>query len=299
MSATTRQPRSPLRVGIAQFASVIGDPDANMDAHLHWIDEGRRAGLDLLVFPEVSLTGHYGCTNLLHAAMSRQDPRLGRLAEAAGDMAVTVGFIEEASAAQFYNAAAILRRGRMTHLHRKVNLPSYGQLEEAKHYAAGRFVETYALGPDWNAGLLICADVWNPALTHLAFLRGATLLICPVSSGVEAVGTEFDNPGGWALAMRFYSMIYGAPSLMANRTGREGDMTFYGGSRITDAFGRQLAVAGGEEEMIVAEIDFDQVRQARYMLPTVRDSNIGLIHHETSRLLENLGVPDFVRPDAS
>lgn len=286
-----------LRVGAAQFASEIGDVDANMDRHLDWIAQGHEAGLDLLVMPELSLTGHYGPERLLESAMRRNDPRLKRLAEAAGDMAVVLGFIEEGTAAQFYNASALVQNGRMRHLHRKVNLPTYGKLEEGKYYASGRFVETYSLDDDWCAGLLICADIWNPALVHLSFLHGATLLMCPVSSGVEAVGVDFDNPGGWALTMRFYSMMYGAPSIMVNRTGVERDLTFWGGSRILDPFGRELAVAGSEEELIVAELNFNEVRRARHLLPTVRDSNISLVMRETNRLISKLGVPDFVRED--
>jgi predicted amidohydrolase len=286
-----------LKVGAAQFASEIGDVDANIERHLHWIAEGRAAGLDLLVLPELSLTGHYGSEHLLTTAMSRKDARLFRLAEAAGPMALTVGFVEEGPGAQFYNSAAILWEGRMIHLHRKVNIPTYGKLEEGKHYATGRFVETHSLGGNWRAALLICADVWNPALTHLGFLHGATLLICPISSGVEAVGADFDNPGGWALTMRFYSMIYGAPAIMVNRTGTERDLTFWGGSRIVDPFGREVAVAGTGEELITASLDYEAVRRARYLLPTVRDSNMSLVLRETARLTEKLGVPDFVRDD--
>lgn len=286
-----------LRVGAAQFASEIGDVDANVGILLRWIEAGRDAGLDLLVTPEVSLTGHNGPERLLRAAMKRDDERLSRLAEAAGDMTVVVGFIEESTAAQFYNASAMLRAGRVRHLHRKVNLPNYGRLEEGKHYASGRFVDTYALSDDWRAGLLLCADVWNPALAHLAFLHGATLLICPISSAVEAVGPDFDNAGGWALTMRFYSMMYGAPSILANRVGTERDLTFWGGSRIVGPDGRELAVAGAEPGLITAELDFDTVRRARIALPTVRDSNMALVHRETGRLLDTLGVPDFVRED--
>ena len=286
---------APLRVGAAQFASRIGDVDANLEIHARWIAAARAAGCELLVMPELSLTGHYGFTNLLVAAMRRSDPRLRRLAEQAGDMAVILGFIEEGPGAQFYNAAALLHRGRVAYLHRKVNIPNYGELEEGKHYAPGRFVDTYAMDADWRAGLLICADVWNPSLAHLAFLHGATLLNVPVSSGVEAVGVDFDNPGGWALTMKFYAMMYGAPVVMCNRTGAERHLTFWGGSRIIDPTGRELAVAGREEELITADLDYEAVRRARYLLPTVRDSNMSLVARETERLLDSLGVPDFVR----
>jgi N-carbamoylputrescine amidase len=81
---------------------------------------------------------------------------------------------------------------------------------------------------------------------------------------------------------------------MVNRIGKEKGLTFFGGSRIVDPFGEEIAVAGDGEELITAELDFDQVRKARYQLPTVRDSNLALIHLETSRLIESLGVPDFI-----
>jgi predicted amidohydrolase len=283
-----------MKIGAAQFASESGNVDANVEIHLDWITRGRSEKLDLLVMPEMSLTGHYGSDNLLSAAMTSSDPRLLQLAEEAGDMTVVVGFVEEGLAAQFYNTAVMLKAGKVVHLHRKVNLANYGKLEEGKHYATGRFVDTYSLDKDWRAGLLICADLWNPALTHLAFLHGATLMITPVSSALEAVGPAFNNPDGWARAMRFYAMIYGAPCIMVNRSGVEKDLTFWGGSRIVDPFGAEIAVAGSDEEMITAELDFDQVRKARYQLPTVRDSNIALVHLETSRLIDKLGVPDFI-----
>lgn len=286
-----------VNVGVAQISSAIGEPDLNVEKHLAWIADARRAGVDLLVFPELSLVGHQGPDRLLEAAMSRYDPRLKRIAEAAGEMRVIVGLIEEGPAAQFYNAAASLHRGRLEYIHRKVNLPTYGKLEEGKHFAAGRFVDTYALDANWRVGLLICADLWNPALTHLAFLHGATLLITPISSGLEAVGAEFDNPGGWKLTMKFYSMMYGAPTVMANRCGIENVLTFWGGSRIVDPFGIELAVAGEGEELICASIDYGRVREARRLLPTVRDSNIGLVLRETERLVEKLGIPDFIRVD--
>jgi predicted amidohydrolase len=286
-----------LKVGAAQFASVIGDVDRNVAIHLDWIERGREAGLDLLVMPEVSLTGHHGVERLLGAAIPRTDPRLRRLARAAGDMAVVVGLIEEGPAAQFYNAAAMLHQGRLVYIHRKVNLATYGNLEEGKHYAKGRFVDTHALDDDWRIGLLICADLWNPALTHLSFLHGATLLVAPVSSGVEAVAAEFDNPTGWGRTMRFYAMIYGAPAIMVNRSGVERGLTFWGGSRIVDPFGIELAVAGEEEELITASLDYQAVRLARRNLPTVRDSDMELVHRETARLMGRLGVPEIVREE--
>ncbi len=111
------------------------------------------------------------------------------------------------------------------------------------------------------------------------------------------MGEAFDNPAGWAATMHFYSMMYGAPSIMVNRVGIEEDLTFWGGSRILDPFGKPLAVAGDGPEMIVATLDYGELRRARALLPTVRDSNIALVERETNRLIDRLGVPDMIRDD--
>ncbi|WP_101065474.1 nitrilase-related carbon-nitrogen hydrolase [Roseovarius salinarum] len=286
-----------LTVAAAQFASAIGDLDANFQEHHKWVAEGRAQGADLLVFPELSMVGHYGAEDLLEVTMNSRDARLLELSRAAGEMIVVVGFIEEGPGAQFYNAAGVYKNGKLVYIHRKINLPSYGKLIETKYYAQGRFVDTLEVTRDWRLGLLICADLWNPALTHLAFLHGATLLVSPISSGVEAVGESFDNPSGWTATMHFYSMMYGAPSIMVNRVGPEHDLNFWGGSRILDPFGHPLAIAGQEPELIAAGLDYAEVRRARALLPTVRDSNIGLVERETDRLIARLGVPDIIRHD--
>jgi predicted amidohydrolase len=290
-------PPSKLTVAAAQVESALGDLDANLRKHLDVVDAARARGVDVLLFPEISLVGHSAGGDAPRLAIDRHDDRIRRLADASGPMCTTFGLIEEAPAAQFHNTAAVVRSGRLIFLHRKINIPTYGLLEEGKHYASGRYVETFELSGAWRAGVLICADAWNPALAHLAAVRGATLLLVPISSAVEAVGADFDNPAGWDTALRFYAMVYGLPVVMANRVGREGELSFWGGSRILDPFGRTLAQArdGGGEELVVAEVDYEFVRRARWLLPTVRDSNLDLILRETQRLAGTTGIPDIVR----
>jgi predicted amidohydrolase len=104
---------------------------------------------------------------------------------------------------------------------------------------------------------------------------GVTLLAAPISSAREAVGEGFDNPSGWDLNLRFYALTYGVPIVMANRVGTEGMMTFWGGSRILDPFGKTIAQAEGETEcLVVGEIDYEAIRRARFLLPTVRDARV-------------------------
>jgi predicted amidohydrolase len=279
-------PGSSLRVAVAQIESVPGDLTANHRKHREVIDDARAAGVELLVFPELSLTGHGAGAEAPRRALNAASELVTSLAEASAGMRTVFGLIEETTAALFHNTAVMVRDSRVEFVHRKVNLATYGRLEEGKHYAAGRVIETHDLDAPWRAGLLICADLWNPPLVHLAAARGATVLLAPISSALEAVGAEFDNPGGWDVNLRFHAMTYGLPIAMANRVGAEGSLTFWGGSRILDPFGHTLARADGiEEQLVVADLDFEAIRRARWLLPTLRDSNPLLLHAEFTRLV--------------
>lgn len=286
---------STLKVAAAQIETVLGDPAANLVKHLAMVETARAQGVDVLLFPEMSLTGHNAGPDTLRLAIARDDPTVREIARASGPMCTIFGLIEEAVAAQFYNTAIAVQGGDVAFLHRKINLATYGKLEDGKHFASGRYVETFEAGPRWRASVLICADLWNPALVHIAAVHGTTVLFTPISSAVEAVGAEFDNPAGWSVNLQFYAMTYGMPVVMANRVGVEDDLTFWGGSRILDPFGKILAQAGRGEELISAELDYEQLRRARYLLPTLRDSNLGLIDREIDRLVSVVGVPETVR----
>ncbi len=284
-----------LTVGVAQIAGTLGDLHANLAGHVEAIRAAQARGVELLVFAELSLTGYQVGARVLDLAMARDDAFLLQLSRQAPEMTLVVGFVEEGPAAQFYNSAAVLRDGRCLFVHRKLNLATYGELEEDKYFAEGRYVDVVAHVPPWQLAVLVCADGWNPGLVHLAALYGATVLAMPVASGDGVLGADFSNPDGWALACRFYALLYGMPVVMANHAGVEGAVRFWGGSRIVDPFGREVAVAGDGEELIVAEIDYGAVRRARFQLPTVRDSNLDLIHREIERLANRIGVPRGIR----
>jgi len=285
-----------LKIGVAQTETIVEDLDAGFDKHRKMIEAARGEDIEVLLFPELSLSGHGIGPNFLDMALPRDDPRILELARASGDMVTVFGLIEDGVAAQFYNSVVAVQDGEVFFVHRKINLATYGMLEEGKHFAAGRYVETFELGNPWQVGVLTCNDLWNPALVNLAALHGATLLLTPISSAIGAVGAEFDNPSGWATCLRFYSMIYGLPLAMANRVGREGKLEFWGGSCILDPFGHILAEADGESERLIsAALDYKDLRRARYLLPTVRDSNLDLVLRESERLYQIIGVPESVR----
>ena len=294
-----------LRVAVAQIDCRLGDLEENAARHLRIVEFARRERVEVLLFPELSLTGYAVGPRTVEISMRRDSRILSELAGASAGMVTLLGFIEEGVAAQFHNSAVALRDGEVLFLHRKLNLATYGNLEEGKHFAAGRYLETFALDSRWRAGVLICADSWNPALTHLAMVHGTTLLMVPIASARDAVDATFSNPQGWDLSMRFYAMIYGVPILMANyATSQPADtiedqpagLDFWGGSRIVDPFGQTLAEAGEGEDLLVADLDYEAVKRARYRLPTLRDSNLDLIRRELDRLSAQVGVPPESRP---
>ncbi len=281
-----------LKVAAAQVPCATGLVEHNLAQHLAMVEEARSKGADVLVFPELSLTGYVGAPDLLALARPSDAQELLRLAEAAGPMTVAAGFIEEGPAAQFYTAQALLGGGAVLHVHRKLNLAGYGRLEEPKHFARGQDIAAVSLTRQWQAAVLICADLWNPALPWLAAVDGATLLLVPAASSRDAVAPEFDNPDGWDVVLRHTALVYGLPVVFANHCGTAGGARFWGGSRIIDADGRECARAGADPGLVIAEVDYDSVRRARIRLPTVRDADPRLVRAALDRLPRTTAAKD-------
>lgn len=273
-----------LQVAAAQIESVLGDVDANVRKHLDAIAAARTAGVDALVFPELSLTGHSSGRDAARLAIDAAHAHVAALGHASGPMLAVFGAIERRGA-DYYNAAFAVRDNAVVHVHRKVNLATYGKLDDGLHFAAGERIATFDFAAGWRIATMICADTWNPPLVHLAAVQEATLMVVAASSALEAVGGDFDNPSGWDTNLRFHALTYGMPIVMANRVGREGDLTFWGGSRIVDPFGQTVAIAPDAGEALVrGSIDIADVRRARALLPTVRDANLPLLRRELERV---------------
>lgn len=293
------KPSTRLTVAAAQIAPKLADVSANVAQHLALIERARAAAVDILVFPELSLTGYDMGARVPELGMACDPmvaPELRELAEAAGEMRVVVGFVEEGYGAQYFNSAAVLRRGELVFVHRKLNLANYGDMQEAKFFAQGRYIEPLALPSQFTGAVLLCSDMWNPPLVHIAALHGATLLLVPTNSSIDHDSGDATKPGRWDMVLQFYATLYGLPIVFCNRVGSEGNYRFWGGSRVLDPYGNEIAVAQGDgEDLLIAELDYAEVRRARFALPTVRDSNLELIHREINRLVERVGVPDIIR----
>src|SRR5664279_3596905 len=111
-------------VGLAQLSPKIGDVEANLKTHLDYIEEAKRQGVDLLLFPELSLTG-YNVQDLVYGLAARpteDNPAFRKLLKASVDfgMDLMVGFIDTDERARYYIAAAYLSGGKVSHVHHKV-----------------------------------------------------------------------------------------------------------------------------------------------------------------------------------
>lgn len=282
----------PLKVGVAQIETLLGDLPRALDVHLEIMEQARSSELDLLLFPELSLIGHHGCELAPGHALSITDPIVRRLAEVSGPMCTVFGLLEESGGARYFNTSLAVRDGRIIAHHRKLVPCLYGKLDEGKYVGRGSHLATFPAQPwtsPWYGGILICNDLWHPPYAHLLANRGATILLVPVSSGVEAVSEAFDNPSGWMVALKHTAMVYGLPVLMANRTGVERDLTFWGGSCILDPRGQVVAQAGDQPNtLLTLDLDYDQVRQARLDLPILRDTDLSHMARLYQQLVDGL-----------
>ena len=126
-----------VRVALAQIAPALGQLDANLARHHELLADARAKGADLVVFPELGLTGYQLQDLASEVAMRLDDPRLADLAAATRDLSAVVSFVEESADHRLFIAAALLEDGEVCHVHRKVFLPTYGLFDERRFFAHG------------------------------------------------------------------------------------------------------------------------------------------------------------------
>ncbi|SNS27723.1 nitrilase-related carbon-nitrogen hydrolase [Tropicimonas sediminicola] len=279
--------RDTLRCACAQIEHKPHDPDALFTAHIASLEEAHDRQVDLVTFPETSLTGYPpGGGEVRKMAIWADDRRLLALAAKCRNTYAVVGFVEHGRGGHFYNSIAWLHKGEVLKVYRKINLPTYGRLDEGKYFTAGKRTQTIDIDRHWICGGMICADSWDPGQLYLSAMRESTVLALPIASTKEAVGGGFSNEQGWDIVARYTAMIYGLPILLCNWTGPHLDMNFWGGSSVYGPDGRKLASASGAPEMICADVRFADVVHARQTMPTVRTLMPQLLLRELPGLLE-------------
>jgi predicted amidohydrolase len=275
-----------MRIALAQTNARLGDVDANLDVAARHIDDGLAEGADLIVFPELNLTGYAIGDVDEDLAVEVGDPRLTALAERAGTAGLVLGFPEISEGLHVYNSCAYFEGGRLLHVHRKLYLPTYDIFEERKAFSPGQDMRAFPTRHGRMA-LLTCNDAWQPQLAFVAVQDAARVLLVPAASARARPGKPWDAREYWRDITRFYARMFQTFVVFVNRAGDEGELQFWGGSHVYDPWGNLVAEAPlGEEARVTVDLDLDAVRRRRREIPLLKEARLGLLERELRRLVE-------------
>jgi len=284
-------------LALAQINTKLGNIEANLETHLACIKDARASGADLLLFPELSLTG-YVLQDLVPevATLTEEDhPVFRPLLEASHDLDLVVGFVDEDPRRRFYIASAYLSQGKFVHIHHKVYLPTYGLFDEGRFFAWGDQVRAFDTRFG-RVGLLVCEDFWHASPPYLLWLDGADLfLLTSASPGRGLTSQPVLESAQWVEHInRAYASLFTTFVVHANRVGYEDGLNFWGGSTIFDPNGELLARAPyHKESLVVQSIDLNQLHRTRARLPLLRDERTDLVLREMRDILSS---PDTSSP---
>ncbi len=278
-----------LNLALAQISTTLGNVPANLKKHLAYIQRARRLGADLIIFPELSLTG-YALQDLASAVACRptaKDPVFQPLLRASREIDIAVGFVEEDIRNRFYISSAYLSAGEVVHVHRKVYLPTYGMFDEGRFFALGDQIQAFDTRFG-RMGMLICEDFWHASPPYLLWLDGADVFLFMSSSPGRGLGRgDMLDSANWVERVnRGYSSLFTAFVAHTNKVGFEDGLNFWGGAMVYDPNGNQIAKAAYHEEALtLAEIDLNQLHRTRARLPLLRDERTALVQRELQRIL--------------
>jgi len=268
----TKPRKSQVEENIAQLGAIFGQLAREEPAY------------DLVVLPEAALTGYFleGAVYELAFDSGALAERLGMLwREASSDgpvrpVDVVLGFYENAGGT-YYNSALYVEidaaSQRISHVHRKMFLPTYGVFDEERFVSRGRRIEAFEsrLG---RMALLICEDAWHAIMPTLAAIKGARVLIVPSASpgrGFAKAG-ELESVGYWRGVLRSYAAEHGVFVLYAGLAGFEGGKGMAGSSCAIDPFGEVLGMLPALGPQILRVVlDVGDIEIARARLPLLGD----------------------------
>jgi len=280
-----------LNIALAQISTKLGEIDANLEKHLSMTNQAKQDGADLIIFPELSLTGYtlQDITPLVSRRPTPDDPTFRHLLDASREIDMVVGFVDEDTRHRFFIAAAYLSQGEVLHVHHKVYLPTYGLFDEGRFFAWGDSIRAFDTRFG-RVGILICEDFWHASPPYLLWLDGADiLLLTSASPGRGLTDQSKLESARWVEHInRAYASLFTNFVAHSNRVGFEDGLLFWGGATIFDPDG-QLVAQGPyfEEALTLAEIDLNQLHRTRSRLPLLRDERTALVQREMNRMTAN------------
>jgi predicted amidohydrolase len=287
-----------VRVALAQVAPQLGGLDANLERHHGLLREAREGGADLVVFPELGLTGYQLQDLAAEVALRLDDPRIAELAAATRDLSAVVSFVEESADHRLFIAAALLEDGEIRHVHRKLFLPTYGLFDERRFFAQGDLLRAVPSRLGAGIGIGICEDFWHLAVPQLLALDGAQILVNVSSSpGRDLAATNEVGLGtatSWRILMRTYAQLTTSFVIFCNRVGVDESISFWGGSEVIGPSGAPLYSAPlYDEGLFTVDLSLADIRRERIGPPLLRDERPELQVRELGRIVaERAGLAD-------
>ena len=239
-----------MRLALAQIDAVVGDLAGNRDRIVTRLGQAREAGSELVLFPELAVTGYPPEDLLLRPGfIQAAEHTIREIAAATGDEVALVGLPHFDG--DLFNACAVCSGGGVKAIYRKRFLPNYGVFDEERYFASARDLVLLRLG-ETLVGVTICEDMWQPGppATDLA-LAGAQLLV-NVSASPFHVGKDREREKMFAIRARDYSAFVA----LCNMVGGQDELVFDGHSVVLDDEGEVVARAPGfEEALLVVDVD--------------------------------------------
>jgi NAD+ synthase (glutamine-hydrolysing) len=239
-----------MRLALVQMNTVVGDIDGNRARILDRLGEARAAGADLVLFPELAVTGYPPEDLLLRPGFVRAAE--SSLHEIARE---TVGLTALVGAPLFdrdlYNACAVCADGEVRAVYRKRFLPNYGVFDEDRYFAPGRDLLLLRLG-DCLVGPTVCEDIWQPGPPATDLALGGAELIANISASPFHVGKDREREAMLVTRARDNTCFLA----FCNAVGGQDELIFDGHSLVLDDEGTVLARAPGfEEALLVVDVD--------------------------------------------
>lgn len=274
-----------MKVGLAQMRPVLGDLARNYQLHLEWINRAKQSQVELLLFPELSLTGYNLLDLTYDVGRSIHSEEISQLVAQSTGIDIVFGFVEASDEHVLYNSTVYASNGKIVHIHRKVYLPTYGMFDEGRYFGRGETIRSFPTRFG-KVGMLICEDMWHASTPYLLAQDGAQIILVPANSPVRSLDqTEIGSQSFWFANLENQSALHSVFFLFCNRVGTEDGVSFFGGSSVINPYGDQVAQAEMlKEQLLVAEIDLDEVRRSRMETPLLRDENVDLTIRELTRI---------------
>ncbi|MDZ4765338.1 MAG: nitrilase-related carbon-nitrogen hydrolase [Chloroflexota bacterium] len=280
-----------ITVGLAQIYPKLGDVQHNLHKHVEYIERAADQGVDLLVFPELSLTGYQVQDLVPEVAIQTRadDPIYGALlaASARRNVDIVFGFAHQDARQRFFIASAYVSGGETQHVHHKLYLPTYGMFDESRYFDQGESVRAFDTRFG-RVGLLICEDFWHVSPPYLLWLDGADILIFSSSSpsrGLDS-GDRLSGTRWVELVNQAYASMFTNYVIHCNRVGYEDGKNFWGGSSVVNPDGDFLLHGTYfDETLLTCQIDVNQLHRTRSRLPLLRDERPLMVQRELARIM--------------